>query len=172
LLQKGRGRPTRFPQRLSNLKILTNLFTCFIPISVLSFRCVCIAVCLTAGPPYEDSLSIHWQTQDWPQCQAIPRKKRQSDVQASHGSLGLIFRHTPVPMIVLDASLREIEVSNSHLSLLRRSRASLLGTSIYEIPYVAVPAPDIASLRNALESAVATRTVQFIENVSVTETRS
>jgi osomolarity two-component system sensor histidine kinase TcsA len=123
-------------------------------------------------PPDEDSLSINWQTQNRSQCQGIPRKEEQTDAQSSYDSLGLIFRHTPVPVIVLDASLLVIEVSNSHLSLLRRSRASLLGASIYEIPHEAVPSPDIASLRNALELAVITRTVQFIENISVTETRS
>ncbi|XHG08675.1 hypothetical protein AWENTII_011769 [Aspergillus wentii] len=45
-----------------------------------------------------------------------------------------IYRYTPVPTIILDASLHIVQVSDSHLEFSHQTRDTLLNTSIYEIP--------------------------------------
>lgn len=78
-----------------------------------------------------------------------------------------IYRCTPTPTIVLDGSLRVIEVSDSHLALLNHTRAQLVGTSIYELAPRSVPAPDIALLSGALGAALTTHSVQSIQPIRV-----
>lgn len=83
-----------------------------------------------------------------------------------------IYRRTPTPTIVLDGSLRVVEVSDSHLSLFQHARDQLVGVSIYELTPRIVPAPDIASLSGALAAAIKTRTAKLIESIRVVERKA
>ncbi|CAG7945177.1 unnamed protein product [Penicillium nalgiovense] len=83
------------------------------------------------------------------------------------GSLSRIYRFTPKPTLVLDGTLRVVEVSNSHVEVFKRSRDQLLTTNIYDLPPHILPAPDVASLSGALGTAISTREVQVIKHVHV-----
>ncbi|KAJ6177664.1 hypothetical protein N7519_008125 [Penicillium mononematosum] len=83
------------------------------------------------------------------------------------GSLSRIYRFTPKPTLVLDGTLRVVEVSNSHVEVFKRSRARLLATNVYDLPPSILPAPDVASLSGALGAAISTREVQIIKRVHV-----
>ncbi|KXG49549.1 CheY-like superfamily [Penicillium griseofulvum] len=81
--------------------------------------------------------------------------------------LSRIYRLTPKPTLVLDGTLRVIEVSNSHVELFKRPRDQLLAANVYDLPPSILPAPDIASLSGALGTAITTREVQVIKRISV-----
>ncbi|KAJ5471768.1 hypothetical protein N7530_009125 [Penicillium desertorum] len=83
------------------------------------------------------------------------------------GSLSRIYRFTPKPTLVLDGTLRVVEVSNSHVEVFKRPRDQLLATNVYDLPPSIVPAPDVASLSGALGTALSTREVQVIKHVHV-----
>ncbi|KAJ5112797.1 hypothetical protein N7532_000842 [Penicillium argentinense] len=97
----------------------------------------------------------------------VSESRAQDKVGAVADPMSRIYRHTPTPTIVLDGTLRVLEVSDSHRNLFRQSRAQLLGTSIYELPPRIVPAPDIALLSGALGAALTTRAAQAINAISV-----
>lgn len=78
-----------------------------------------------------------------------------------------IYRCTPTPTIIIDGSLRIVEVSDSHLALFKHTRAQLVGTSIYDLPPRNVPAPDIPLFSGALGAALTTKSVQSIEPIRV-----
>ena len=71
------------------------------------------------------------------------------------------------PTIVLDGSLRIIEVSNSHVEIFERSRDQLLTSNVYDLPASVLSAPDIPSLSGALGAAISTRQVQATNRVYV-----
>ncbi|KAL3480932.1 hypothetical protein BJX99DRAFT_244096 [Aspergillus californicus] len=77
--------------------------------------------------------------------------------------LGCIYRLTPVPTIVLNASMTIVEVSDSHLALSGKTRASLIDATIGDIEPAAIPAPNIPILYGALRAACSTKEVQLIE---------
>ncbi|KAJ5253110.1 hypothetical protein N7489_003520 [Penicillium chrysogenum] len=83
------------------------------------------------------------------------------------GSLSRIYRFTPKPTLVLDGTLRVVEVSNSHVEVFQRSRDQLLAVNVYDLPPSILPAPDVASLSGALGTAISTREVQVIKRVHV-----
>ncbi|KAJ5973137.1 uncharacterized protein N7479_003055 [Penicillium vulpinum] len=85
------------------------------------------------------------------------------------GSLSRIYRFTPKPTLVLDGTLRIVEVSNSHVEVFKRPRDQLLAASVYNLPPSILPAPDIASLSGALGTAISTREVQVIKRVHVAQ---
>ncbi|CAG7968928.1 unnamed protein product [Penicillium salamii] len=84
-------------------------------------------------------------------------------------SLCRIYRLTPKPTIVLDASLRIIEVSNSHVEIFQRSRDHLLNSNVYDLPASVLAVPSIPSLSGALAAAISTRQVQATSPVYVNE---
>lgn len=84
-------------------------------------------------------------------------------------SLMRIYRRTPTPTVLLDGSLRVVETSESHETLLHHSREDLLGTSIYELPPRLVPAPDVAALSGILATAISTREAQTLDPVRVAD---
>jgi osomolarity two-component system sensor histidine kinase TcsA len=86
--------------------------------------------------------------------------------------LARIYRCTPTPTILLDGSLRVLQVSDSHHKLFSHDRGQLLGTSVYELTPRIVPAPDIVSLSGALGAAITTREVQTIETFRVQDHES
>lgn len=90
-----------------------------------------------------------------------------SNAATTNDPMSRIYRHTPTPTIVLDGSLRIIQVSDSHLAFFNYRREELLGTSIYDLSPHIVPAPDIASLSGALGAAITARTSQVIRPVHV-----
>ncbi|CAP86884.1 Two-component system protein A [Penicillium chrysogenum] len=83
------------------------------------------------------------------------------------GSLSRIYRFTPKPTLVLDGTLRVVEVSNSHVEVFQRSRDQLLAANVHDLPPSILPAPDVASLSGALGTAISTREVQVIKRVHV-----
>ncbi|KAJ5375860.1 hypothetical protein N7517_007866 [Penicillium concentricum] len=85
------------------------------------------------------------------------------------GSFSRIHRLTPKPTLVLDGTLRIVEVSNSHVEVFKRPRDQLLAANVYDLPPSILPAPDIASLSGALGTAISTREVQVIKRVHVAQ---
>ncbi|KAL4798512.1 hypothetical protein BDV19DRAFT_357106 [Aspergillus venezuelensis] len=81
--------------------------------------------------------------------------------------LASIYRLTPVPSLVLDASLKILEVSNSHLELSRKSRESLLNQPVGNLDPEAIPVPNIPTLYGAFRAACSTRKTQLIEHILV-----
>ncbi|KAL2795275.1 hypothetical protein BJX66DRAFT_171341 [Aspergillus keveii] len=84
-------------------------------------------------------------------------------------SLACIYRRTPTPTIVLDASMTVVEVSDSHLALSGKTRQSLLRTTIGDIDSAVIPAPNIPTLYGALRAACSTKEVQVIERILSTD---
>lgn len=123
-----------------------------------------------ATPPDEEQLNLQRSDKDTaepsqtPRCDT-PREAHTEIVQNDTSSLNRIFRFTPVPTLILDSSLRVIEVSESHLAFCGKSRDFVLGASIYELPLATIPAPDIATLNGALHVAITTRAVQVVETI-------
>ncbi|EAW06702.1 sensor histidine kinase/response regulator Fos-1/TcsA [Aspergillus clavatus NRRL 1] len=118
-----------------------------------------INVSSIATPPDEEQLDMQTNRKD------ASCGNELDSMQDHQLSMNRIFRHTPVPTIVLDSSLRVIEVSDSHLTFSQRSRDFMLGASIYELPLSSIPAPDIATLNGALRVAITSRAVQVIDTI-------
>lgn len=97
----------------------------------------------------------------------LDRSRRRDDDPVSR-----IYRLTPVPTMLLDESLRVLEVSNSHLALSQHSRDALLDKCIYEIPACLIPAPDTITLSGAVRAALTSRAVQTLDSVYVPDTNS
>ncbi|OKL59517.1 hypothetical protein UA08_04995 [Talaromyces atroroseus] len=86
---------------------------------------------------------------------------------ASTSDLGRIFSLSPLPTIVLDAKLRVVQVSNSHLVISGYSRAEVVGQSIYDLPAHKVPATDTVSLHRVVTHAINTGEVRIIDDVEI-----
>ncbi|KAJ5907328.1 hypothetical protein N7495_000010 [Penicillium taxi] len=77
-----------------------------------------------------------------------------------------IYRLTPTPTIVLDGSLRILEVSDSHRARFHHDRSQLIGSSIDKVAPEIIPVSDMLSMTHALDSAIATRTVQVLGSIN------
>ncbi|QKX53094.1 uncharacterized protein TRUGW13939_00165 [Talaromyces rugulosus] len=86
---------------------------------------------------------------------------------ASDSDLGAIFALIPTPTLVLDAKLRVIQVSDSHLKFTGFDREECLGHSIFDFPPHKVPAPDITTLHRVITTAITTTSPQVIDGVEV-----
>lgn len=106
--------------------------------------------------------------QQTPEC--VDHSRRRDD------PVGRIYRLTPIPTMLLDESLRVVEVSDSYLARSRArsqlSRDALLDRCVYELPPCVIPAPDTITLSSAVRAAVASRAVQTIDGVYVASTSS
>ncbi|KAL4864277.1 Two-component system protein A [Aspergillus spectabilis] len=80
-------------------------------------------------------------------------------------SLSRIYRHTPIPTLVLNASMAIVEVSDSHLAISGKTRESLLHATISDVDPAAIPVPNTPTLYGALRAATSTREVQIIEHI-------
>ncbi|KAL4999927.1 Two-component system protein A [Aspergillus recurvatus] len=87
--------------------------------------------------------------------------------RSSSPSLRRIYRYTPVPTIILDASMTIVEVSDSHVGLFKRPRDSLLHTAIGDVSPECIPVPNIPILYGALRAACSTREIQVVERIFV-----
>ncbi|CAK42315.1 hypothetical protein CBS63078_866 [Aspergillus niger] len=87
------------------------------------------------------------------------------DSPAVSPSLACIYRHTPIPTIVLDSSMTIVEVSDSHLALSGKTRQSMLHATVRDLDPTAVPAPNIAILCGALRAACSTKEIQVVERI-------
>ncbi|KAJ5543740.1 hypothetical protein N7513_007248 [Penicillium frequentans] len=83
----------------------------------------------------------------------LDRRDKGLDYEPVATDLSRIYRLTPNPTLVLDGTLQVLEVSNSHVATFHRSRDSLLGTNVYELPLPSV--------------ALSTREVQTIKSLHV-----
>ncbi|KKK15196.1 hypothetical protein ARAM_002006 [Aspergillus rambellii] len=81
--------------------------------------------------------------------------------------LSRIYRHTPVPTIILDASMSVVEVSDSHIAFSGRSRNSVLNRSIGDMDPAVIPVPNLATLYGALRAACTTKESQVVERILV-----
>ncbi|KAL5344038.1 Two-component system protein A [Aspergillus crustosus] len=103
----------------------------------------------------------------------LTTKHLDGDVQSKSGapapslSLGRIYRHTPLPTLVLDASMTIVEVSDSHVAMSGKTRDSLLHTTVGDVDPAVIPAPNTPTLYGALRAATTTRDVQVIEHILV-----
>ncbi|CRG86576.1 hypothetical protein PISL3812_03586 [Talaromyces islandicus] len=86
---------------------------------------------------------------------------------ASDSDLGAIFALIPIPTLVLDAKLRVIQVSDSHLNFTGFDGKECLGRSIFDFPPHKVPAPDITTLHRVITTAIASGLPQIIEDVEI-----
>ncbi|KAL4908660.1 Two-component system protein A [Aspergillus multicolor] len=99
-----------------------------------------------------------------------PPTKPETEIELprpSSPSLGRIYRYTPIPTLVLDASMTIVEVSNSHTVLTGKPRDSLLHARISDVGPECIPAPNIPILYGALRAATSTRETQMIEHILV-----
>ncbi|CAI7605483.1 unnamed protein product [Penicillium pancosmium] len=83
--------------------------------------------------------------------------------------LSRFFRCTPTPTIVLNGSLRVIEVSDSLLALVQLAREQLINMSVHDLEVHKVPVPDSATLNDALGAALSTRAIQVTDAFHVVE---
>ncbi|KAL4808022.1 Two-component system protein A [Aspergillus unguis] len=95
----------------------------------------------------------------------LPESEHNDHARPSPPSLGCIYRFTPVPTIVLDASMTVVEVSDSHLRLSGESRDSVIHASVGDLKPEGIPVPNIPTLYGALRAACSTREVQVIERI-------
>jgi osomolarity two-component system sensor histidine kinase TcsA len=79
----------------------------------------------------------------------------------------MLIKYHSKPTIVLDSSLRIVEVSNSHVKIFQRSRDELVTSNVYDLSPSVLPAPDIPTLSGAIGAALSTREVQVIKRVHV-----
>jgi osomolarity two-component system sensor histidine kinase TcsA len=86
---------------------------------------------------------------------------------APDSDLGRIFSLSPLPTIVLDAKLRVVQISDSHLMFSGYSRAEVIGHSIYDLPAHKVPATDTTSLHRVITHAIKTGEVQMIDDIAI-----
>ncbi|PYH96584.1 two-component system protein A [Aspergillus ellipticus CBS 707.79] len=82
-------------------------------------------------------------------------------------ALSRIFRFTPTPTVVLDPSLKVMEVSDSHVTFSGLPRDVLLHNFICDVWPRTIPALDVATLYGALRAALTTRDVQLIEHICI-----
>ncbi|PWY68466.1 histidine kinase [Aspergillus heteromorphus CBS 117.55] len=82
-----------------------------------------------------------------------------------HPALSRIFRFTPTPTVVLDPSLKVLEVSDSHVAFSGLPRDVLLHSFICDVWPHTIPALDVATLYGALRAALTTRDVQLIDQI-------
>lgn len=78
-----------------------------------------------------------------------------------------IIAYTPVPTVILDASLTILHVSDSYLDLSRRASNNIVGKNIYDFVEHKLSVPDVESVRTAIGTAVATRRVYAIADILV-----
>lgn len=86
---------------------------------------------------------------------------------ATDSDLGRIFSLSPLPTIVLDAKLRVVQISDSHLVFSGYSRAEVVGHSIYDLPAHKVPATDTTSLHRVITHAIKTGELQMIDDIAI-----
>ncbi|EMC93177.1 hypothetical protein BAUCODRAFT_230062 [Baudoinia panamericana UAMH 10762] len=84
---------------------------------------------------------------------------------ASTGLSDRIFANTPVPTVILDQTLTIRHVSKSYYALSSRTPEELIGENIYGFVEQKVPVPDVATVRGAIETAIATGNVQTIHDI-------
>lgn len=118
-------------------------------------------------PPQKTELN-HYSHQDHKDLKVQPDVAT-SPAAWAEDPMHRIYRHTPTPTLVLDSSLRVIEVSDSHLAFFHLTREQLLHACVYELDPHSVPAPDLALLSGALGMAIATRAAQVIDTVHLLE---
>jgi osomolarity two-component system sensor histidine kinase TcsA len=87
------------------------------------------------------------------------------DVKVNEAKLGKILTLIPLPTLVLDKNLNVIHASDSHLNLSGYSRNEYRGRRIYDLPPHKIPAPDVQTIHHAITSAIATNTVQTIDDI-------
>ncbi|KAL4747768.1 Two-component system protein A [Aspergillus terricola var. indicus] len=114
-----------------------------------------------------DDDNDHGQHQDEVQPKQHQKQGHDCPPRPCLPSLSRIYRCTPVPTIVLDASMIIIEVSNSHVALFGKPRDSLLHTSIGDVSPEYIPVPNTPILYGALRAASSTREIQVVEHILV-----
>jgi osomolarity two-component system, sensor histidine kinase TcsA len=72
---------------------------------------------------------------------------------------------TPIPSIVLDSSFHIVQVSASYLAISKFRSEDCLGLSIYEFVEVSVLLPDVASVRHAIQTAVAVKDIHIMDGI-------
>jgi osomolarity two-component system sensor histidine kinase TcsA len=73
-------------------------------------------------------------------------------------SLDKIFIYTPIPTVILNSSLRVIEISKSYLTLFNFDREKVLGSPLFDL--FEISASRLPLLLGALSNAVSTRSIQ------------
>ncbi len=79
---------------------------------------------------------------------------------------------TPIPTVLLDPSLRILQVSASFLSLYNLAVEECNGVGIYELIEVRGLVPEAASVRYAIETAQATKKVYTTEAIQAVGRRA
>ncbi|KAL4780091.1 hypothetical protein BJX76DRAFT_364611 [Aspergillus varians] len=82
-------------------------------------------------------------------------------------SLSCIYRYTPVPTLVLDASMCIVEVSDSHFALSSKPRDLLLHATVGDVDPAVIPVHNTPILYAALRAACLTRETQLVEHILV-----
>jgi osomolarity two-component system sensor histidine kinase TcsA len=77
-------------------------------------------------------------------------------------SLVRIFTYTPIPTIILNSSLRVVEVSNSFICLFSLDRDRVLGSLLFDL--YEMPASRLPIILGVLNSTIFTRSIQVTES--------
>ena len=80
-----------------------------------------------------------------------------------------IHRYSPNPTLILNESLRVVQVSDSHCAFSGRSRDEFLGACACDLPPQTIPVPDIPSLYGALRAAIDLAEVQVMRGYNQKE---
>ncbi|RAL12983.1 sensor histidine kinase/response regulator Fos-1/TcsA [Aspergillus homomorphus CBS 101889] len=133
---------------------------------------------MVTTPPDEDEddelspLKLREESSKPSQIDLAKRVDPVANVQPFDAALSRIYRHTPTPTVVLDASLQVVEVSDSHLSFAGLSRDVALESFICDICPRVIPALDIATLYGALRAAITSRDIQHVDNIHLPDPNS
>lgn len=80
-----------------------------------------------------------------------------------------ILALTPVPSLVLDVSFTIVQASKSYLDISKFTLEECVGLGIYEFVEAKVPVPDVASMRLAIETALATKDVHIMDGIGAAD---
>ncbi|RAH69148.1 sensor histidine kinase/response regulator Fos-1/TcsA [Aspergillus aculeatinus CBS 121060] len=133
---------------------------------------------MVTTPPDEDEddelnhLKLREESSKPSQIDVAQRADSVPNRQPLDHTLSRIYRLTPTPTVVLDASLQVVEVSDSHLSFAGLSRDVVLESFICDICPRVIPALDIATLYGALRAAITSRDIQMVDNIHLDEPNS
>jgi osomolarity two-component system sensor histidine kinase TcsA len=86
-----------------------------------------------------------------------PQVSNEAEKDAAN-SLDKIFTYTPIPTVILNSSLRVVEISKSYLTLFNFDREKVLGSPLFDL--YEISASRLPSLLGALSNAVSTRSIQ------------
>lgn len=89
-----------------------------------------------------------------------PESRKAGEVNST--DLFQVLKLTPIPTIILDSNLCIVHLSDSHVEFSKLDRHECLGQHICDLDPSKIPAPNAASLGDAINTAISTGDVQLL----------